>query len=66
VCTAYKPGYVHDGTEGELYNLTDDPLQQVNLWDNPASAAIRSDLVADLWDSQPPQHTPRLALIAPV
>ncbi len=66
VCTAYKPGYVHDGSEGELYDMTHDPLQQRNLWDDPDYAAIRSDLVADLWDSQPPQHEPRLACEAPV
>src|SRR5690606_13150604 len=36
VCTAYLPGAVHDGTEGELYSLADDPLQQVNRWDDPA------------------------------
>ncbi len=66
VCTAYRPGYVHDGTEGELYNLGDDPLQRVNRWDDPACAAMRGDLVADLWDSQPPVRDPRLALVAPV
>ena len=66
VCTAFRPGYVHDGTEGELYNLVDDPLQQRNLWTDPASAGIRSDLVADLWDSQPPVREPRLHLVAPV
>ena len=27
---------VHDGTEGELYDLADDPLQQHNRWDDPA------------------------------
>ena len=37
VCTAYQPGYVHDGTEGELYDLADDPLQQVNRWDDPSA-----------------------------
>ena len=36
VCTAYRPGTVHDGTEGELYDLVDDPLQQHNRWDDPA------------------------------
>ena len=66
VCSAYRPGYVHDGTEGELYNLVDDPLQRTNLWDDPAAAAMRSDLVADLWDRQPPVRAPRLALVAPV
>jgi len=66
VCTAYKPGFVHDGTEGELYNLANDPLQQVNLWEDPAYSSTRSDLVADLWDSQPEAHSPRMPLIAPV
>ena len=66
VCTAYRPGTSHDGTEGELYDLDEDPLQQVNLWDDPAMAALRSDLVADLWDHQPSVRRPRLALEAPV
>jgi arylsulfatase A-like enzyme len=66
VCSAYRPGTSHDGTEGELYDLDEDPLQQVNRWDDPALAATRSDLVADLWDHQPPTRTPRLALEAPV
>ena len=66
VCSAYKPGYVHDGSEGELYNLVDDPLQQRNLWDDAAHAAIRSDLVAELWDRQPAAHSPRLDCEAPV
>ena len=26
VCTTYQPGTVHDGTEGELYDLVLDPL----------------------------------------
>lgn len=66
VCTAYRPGYVHDGTEGELYDLAADPLQHENRWNDPAVAALQSDLVADLWDSQPPAHDPRLDVEAPV
>ena len=66
VCTAYRPGTVHDGTEGELYDLIDDPLQRVNRWDDPSHRSIRDDLVADLRDSQPPVHQPRLELQAPV
>ena len=66
VCTAYRAGYVHDGTEGELYNLADDPLQRLNRWSDPACAAIRSDLLADLWDSQPPARAEALELQAPV
>ena len=66
VCTAYRPGFVHDGTEGELYELGADPLQQDNRWDDSAVAALRSDLVTDLWDHQPSPHTPRLDVEAPV
>jgi arylsulfatase A-like enzyme len=66
VCTTYQPGTVHDGTEGELYDLTDDPLQQVNRWDDPAAASIRSDLVDDLRASSRPGRTPRLPVDAPV
>jgi arylsulfatase A-like enzyme len=66
VCTAYRPGTVHDGTEGELYDLVEDPLQRTNLWDDPSRRALRDDLLADLWDSQPAPHDPRLELQAPV
>jgi arylsulfatase A-like enzyme len=66
VCTAYRPGYVHDGSEGELYDLADDPLQRTNRWEDPACAALRSDLVAELWDRQPSARTPRLRVEAPV
>ncbi|MDA8268236.1 MAG: sulfatase-like hydrolase/transferase [Actinomycetota bacterium] len=66
VLTAYLAGTVHDGTEGELYDLAADPLQQVNLWDDPARRAVREDLLGDLWDHQPPQRVPRLRVEAPV
>jgi arylsulfatase A-like enzyme len=66
VCTAYLPGAVHDGTEGELYSLADDPLQRVNRWDDPSVRALRDDLLAALWDAQPPERDPRLQLQAPV
>jgi arylsulfatase A-like enzyme len=66
VCTTYQPGHSHDGTEGELYSLADDPHQRVNRWDDPACAALRSDLLADLWDHQPVQRTPLRRVDAPV
>ncbi|QXC60716.1 sulfatase-like hydrolase/transferase [Aquihabitans sp. G128] len=66
VCTAYQPGYVHDGTEGELYDLADDPLQRVNRWGDPAVAGIQRDLLADLWDHQPAMRSPRPDVEAPV
>jgi arylsulfatase A-like enzyme len=52
-CTAYEKGTVHDGTEGELYDTTDDPLQRVNRWDDPAYRSLRDDLVDDLRASLP-------------
>jgi hypothetical protein len=66
MCSAYLPGTSHDGTEGELYDLGEDPLQRHNRWDDPGARPMRDDLVADLWDHQPPAHQPRLALEAPV
>ena len=66
VCTTYAPGTVHDGTEGELYDLDDDPLQRVNRWDDPARAGVRDDLVDDLRSALRPPRSPRLPLDAPV
>ncbi len=66
VCTVYRPGTVHDSTEGELYDLSDDPLQQVNLWHDPQRRAWRDELVADLEEHQPSPRRPRLEVEAPV
>ena len=48
VCTTYQPGTVHDGTEGELYDLVLDPLQQINLWNDPERRSLRDELLIDL------------------
>jgi arylsulfatase A-like enzyme len=66
VLTTCLPGSQHDGTEGELYDLTDDPHQFVNRWDDPSCAAMRSDLLADLWDHQPAMVSPLPPVSAPV
>ncbi len=66
VCSTYGPGHSHDGTEGELYDLGEDPLQQVNLWDDPARAALKADLLADLRDHQPSMRMPLPPVEAPV
>lgn len=42
--TEYLPGTMHDGSEGELYDLKDDPLQRVNRFDDPAYATARATL----------------------
>lgn len=65
VLTAYLPGSIYEGTEGELYDLKDDPLQTVNRWDDPAYAAIRSDLTAQMHDQWPDEPAERRKQIAP-
>ena len=64
--TACLPGTIYDGSEGELYDHKEDPGQLRNLWDDPAYAALKSDLLADLRDAEPPHRTPRLECVAPV
>ena len=32
-------------TEGELYNLEEDPGQLVNLWNDPAYAAVKAEMI---------------------
>jgi arylsulfatase A-like enzyme len=49
--TRCDPGVVHDGTEGELYDLDTDPLQCENRFDDDddgAAAAPRAELLARL------------------
>jgi arylsulfatase A-like enzyme len=55
----------YEGVEGELYDLRNDPLQWENLWDDPAKRALKSDLIADLYDSLPPERAPKLKVEAP-
>jgi hypothetical protein len=58
-------GIHYDGSEGELYRLDEDPHQWRNLWDDAAFAAVRKDLVADLYDSLPPARETPLLVEAP-
>jgi hypothetical protein len=51
-----KCGIHYDGTEGELYDLDEDPHQFRNLWDDAGYRSIRDDLVADLYDSLPAER----------
>jgi arylsulfatase A-like enzyme len=66
VCTTCLPGTVHDGSEGELYDLEDDPRQQTNLWDDPARRSTRDALLEELRAVAPPARADRLAVEAPV
>lgn len=66
LCTAYGKSHLYDGSEGELYNMNEDPDQLVNLWDDPGYAGRRDDLVALLEEQVPPMQTPRPERLAPV
>ncbi|MGZ3418900.1 MAG: sulfatase family protein [Polyangiales bacterium] len=55
----------YDGSEGELYDCAEDPLQRTNLWSDPARRRLREDLVADLRARLPPERTPPLPFRAP-
>jgi hypothetical protein len=66
VATACLPGTVHDGTEGELYDMGADPLQQVNLWDDTKHRSTRDDLLADMWDHLPTANPHHREVDAPV
>ena len=66
VCSRYGKSSLYEGTEGELYNLSDDPGSLVNLWDDPAYASLKGDLIAALDDSLPAPREPKLARLAPV
>lgn len=64
VCTAYgKTGY-YSGTEGELYNLHDDPRQWVNLWDHPDHADIKDEMLARIDEKTPKPREPALVRTA--
>ncbi|MFC5749652.1 sulfatase [Actinomadura rugatobispora] len=58
------PRIVYGGDEGELYNLREDPHQWRNLWADPGHAAIRREMVEDLYDNLPSPRRPPLAVEA--
>jgi hypothetical protein len=57
LCTRYEAGTCHDGTEGELYDLAEDPLQRVNLWDDPAAGPRKVELLEALEETIPDRPT---------
>ena len=55
----------YDGSEGELYNVVEDPYQFRNLWNDPDHRRVRDDLVADLYDHLPPARRAAVARRTP-
>jgi arylsulfatase A-like enzyme len=63
---ALRPCGIHyDGTEGELYNVAEDPHQFHNLWEDAGYEAVRKDLVDDLYDQLPAARRTPLKVEAP-
>jgi arylsulfatase A-like enzyme len=64
----YLPGTMHDGSEGELYDLRDDPLQRVNRFADPALASVRMALSERLrfHAERPGERATPGVLVAPV
>ena len=58
-------GVEYDGTEGELYDVENDPHQWRNLWNDAAFRGRREDLVADLYASLPEARAEQLPVDAP-
>jgi arylsulfatase A-like enzyme len=66
VCTVYDKSTLYDGTEGELYDLANDPNQWRNLWAEPQYKTRRDALVDELHERTPAARNPRLAAVAAV
>ena len=64
--TAYRRTNRYAGSEGELYDLANDPHQWRNLWDEPGSASLKNDLLDDLAANLPEGRPDPLPKIAPV
>ncbi|MBT6911314.1 MAG: sulfatase-like hydrolase/transferase [Rhodospirillaceae bacterium] len=67
ICTVYERTNYYDTDDiGELYDLSTDPQQWRNLWDAADWQSLKSDLVADLYDSLPAGRDTALEKVAQV
>jgi len=65
-CAAsYQSIYEGDIRFEHCYRVDEDPHQFRNLWDDPGYRSVRSDLVADLYDSLPEGREPKLPVSRP-
>jgi hypothetical protein len=46
--------------------MDEDPLQQVNRFDDPDYRSLRDEMIDDLRQHQPKERAPRLDVVAPV
>ena len=66
LCTAYEKSHLYEGTEGELYDMREDPDQLRNLWSDPGYAVHKTELTDRLYASLPEETTEKLPRNAPV
>ncbi len=66
LCTAYRACSLYDGTEGELYDTRQDPLQLNNLWEDQSYRVQREELVNLLDETVARYGNVRYARAAPV
>ena len=66
LCTAYEKSHLYEGTEGELYDMREDPDQLRNLWSDPGYAVHKTELTDRLYASLPEETTEKLPRKAPV
>ena len=64
LCTAYEKSALYEGTEGELYNLVEDPEQRTNLW--AIETAKKDELTEQMYSELPDARSPALERKAPV
>ncbi len=50
-CVSYLPTFTYDGTEGEFYDLEEDPTERNNLWSDPSVKAEQAEMVAAIRDT---------------
>lgn len=47
-CISYERTQTYEGTEGELYDKQEDPMELVNLWEDPSYQGIKKELVNEI------------------
>ncbi|MGE0404422.1 MAG: sulfatase [Kofleriaceae bacterium] len=55
----------YDGSEGELYDTNEDPLQWHNRWSDPSLRALRDELIEELRARLRPERQPALPFASP-
>ena len=66
LCTTYGGNHFYDGTEGELYDMNEDPMQTHNRWNDLSLKSTQNDLIETIANDLPVWRGDRLPRLAPV